>query len=369
MYMPRDWPWWGLGALGILGGMAIWVAWAAPRAWPLWGLIAVLGTVYVLGYAARHRRENRPAPHAAPYSRLGWANGLTLLRGVLLASLAGLLAPGTEVPGLAWAPVLLYGLNAAMDGVDGLIARWQGQTSLLGKRLDMHFDAWGVFLAAVLAVVRGRLPWAFLSVALARYVYVALLRAAAWLGARVRPVPDDPLRRALAGLMMGFLAVALAPVFPNRALAWVGWFLLVPFLLGFVRDAAYALHLSPRFGPLTELWPVLAPAARLVAAGLLVMRLPREPGFVYGLGIGLATALLLGVVPRLMGLASLFLVGFGWMAGWFGPTPLTAALVAALTVVVLGGGGASALWPADDPLFLQRLGPRPAAWSLARPRG
>ncbi|NPA26043.1 MAG: CDP-alcohol phosphatidyltransferase family protein [Chloroflexi bacterium] len=368
--MPRDWPRWGIASVLLVVGMALWVAWAAPQAILCWALIAALGTGYVWAYTWRYVAENRPAAAAPRYTRLGWANGLTVLRGVLLAMMAGFLCPAARTPALAWAPAGLYGLNAWIDGVDGLIARRSGHASLLGRRLDLHFDAWGVFLAAALAVLWDRLPAAFLLVALARYLYVALLALAARLGWLTRAVPHDPLRRALAGLMMGFLAVALAPVFPAAALAWVGWFFLVPFLLGFARDAAYALHLSPRFGPLTEVWPRLAPVARLVAAGMLVLRLPEQPWAWRAAGLVLAAALALGVLPRLVSLAMLFGIGFGWMAGWWGPTAWTALVVLALTIVVLGGGGASALWPADEPLFTQRLGrPRSAAWSAARPQG
>jgi CDP-diacylglycerol--glycerol-3-phosphate 3-phosphatidyltransferase len=165
----------------------------------------------------------------------GAANALTLLRGGLYAVVAGFVVvpPDTE---LAWVPALCYGAGAALDRVDGVVARTFGRQTPLGTRLDMAFDTFGFVAAPLLAVLWGRLPVWYLSLSAARYVFLAGLY---WRRIRARPTfdtPDDNLGKYLAGIQMGFITVVLVPVVPADVVWAVAPLALAPSLVVFGRD-------------------------------------------------------------------------------------------------------------------------------------
>jgi CDP-diacylglycerol--glycerol-3-phosphate 3-phosphatidyltransferase len=219
-------------ALAPLADGAARIRWAALS-------LAALGVVF--GTAARRLDENHAPGDDAPDPRLGVATHVTLGRGVLLAWVAGfLLVTWTEgIAWLAWLPALLYGAAAALDAVDGAVARRHDNATVLGARLDMAFDAFGLLVAPVVAVAAGQLPWWYLSVSLARYVFVAGLRLREHRGLPVADLPPRASRRVLAGLQMAFVAVALTPVV-SPALGRVGAGLFGGAVLaGFVRDWLY----------------------------------------------------------------------------------------------------------------------------------
>ena len=104
--------------------------------------------------------------------RLGPANQITLVRAVLVAGLASLIArPAT--PPLAWTVVLIAIVAALLDGVDGWVARRTGTVSAFGTRFDMETDAALILVLAVLVWQYGKAgPWVLLS-GLLRYAFVA----------------------------------------------------------------------------------------------------------------------------------------------------------------------------------------------------
>ena len=101
----------------------------------------------------QRRTLNRAAPEAALYPALGLANQLTILRGLLIAATGGLLLQLPDNALLIWAAALLYSIAAILDRVDGFVARRTRQTSLLGSELDTVFDALGLVVAPLLAVL------------------------------------------------------------------------------------------------------------------------------------------------------------------------------------------------------------------------
>lgn len=66
------------------------------------------------------------------------ANGVTILRFPLLILVVWLLYQGTAA--LKMAAVALLGLLMLMDTIDGAVARWRGETSLMGSALDIATD-------------------------------------------------------------------------------------------------------------------------------------------------------------------------------------------------------------------------------------
>ncbi len=355
---------WLLLAAVALGGGAWWYGRVTSAGVGCWLALNAMAVGLLAVYAWRHRHENRPAPGAPLYPSLGAANFLSLLRGLAVALLPGYLCLSGPTD---WAPGLLYTFAALADWWDGFLARRSGRVSLLGQRLDQVIDAAGVGWAALLAVVWARLPWWYLAVGLAHYVYrgwLALLRAR---GITPRPMRPQPQRRVNAGLMMALLAVALWPLFPAAVLQRVSVWFFWPFAACFLRDAGWAAgwdlprdKLSPRGRAL------LLAFVRWLAAGGLLWTLHSAPPVIRRFWAGWlsAAALALGLWPRGAALAGLLTLAWAWTAGLPNST-LSLFSTALLTAVAFYGGGAACLWAPDDRLFRSRLGRRNADAGLA----
>lgn len=88
------------------------------------------------------------------------ANWITLSRFPLLAAIVLILFHGSPSLRLAGVAILFFGLM--LDTVDGVVARWQGRTSLFGSVLDIAADRtyelvlWTVF--AVLGMIHVAIP-------------------------------------------------------------------------------------------------------------------------------------------------------------------------------------------------------------------
>lgn len=203
---------------------------------------AVAGVCWAgpLWYTARGLDSVRPYRYV-----FGLANSITLVRGGLYALVAGfVVVPMTTE--LAWVPAVCYGTGVVLDKLDGTVARTIGKQTPLGTRLDMAFDTLGFVAAPLVAVLWGRLPVWYLSIAAARYVYLGGIR---WRRLRGRPVgerPDSDLGKYLAGSQMVFLTVALVPVVHSDTLFAVAPAILAPSLAVFARDFLVVSGRLPR---------------------------------------------------------------------------------------------------------------------------
>ncbi len=220
---------WALPALGSRMALAWTGGTLAIGAAQLWFLRGRLPKNRLPGGVAEQSEAEAPA------RTLGIANGITLVRGWLVAAVGGfaLVEPSAVV---VWGPALAYGTGAALDWIDGALARTVGRRTVLGADLDMAFDTLGFLVAPVVAVLWGRLPIWYLSLSAARYLFRAGVVAR---HLRARPVYDLPpsvVRRPLAGVQMAFLAVALAPLVPPATVGAVAPIVLVPSLAVFLRD-------------------------------------------------------------------------------------------------------------------------------------
>jgi CDP-diacylglycerol--glycerol-3-phosphate 3-phosphatidyltransferase len=211
-----------------------------PEAALRWTAGSSVGLCVVCWHLIVHRRENRQQTGETVAPTLGVANAVTFARGVLAAWIAGFaLLPSWPVGPLAWAPSICYGVAVAADAVDGAIARARGRETLLGKRLDVEYDAFGLLVAPVAGAVAGVVPWPYLAVGVARYAFVAGI---ALRRRRERPVfelPQRSSRRLLAGIQMAYVAGALAPIAPRHLVAVGAVLAGAPLLFGFVRDWLY----------------------------------------------------------------------------------------------------------------------------------
>jgi CDP-diacylglycerol--glycerol-3-phosphate 3-phosphatidyltransferase len=243
--------WWLTASLFVAAAMLLahLVALAfEPRTGVLWLAGSTPVLAYQLWFLRRTLDRNRP-PDAAGRSlapTLGLANGVTLGRGWLYAGLAGFLLVVPPVDSAwRWLPLLCYGGGAALDFVDGAVARTVGRRSELGRKLDMAFDTVGFVVAPLVGVAWGRLPVWYLALSAARYLFKA---GRGWRRYRGRPVYDLPpsrVRRPLAALQMAFITLALLPVVPPAVVASLAAVVVTPSLLVFVRDY---LAVSGRLG-------------------------------------------------------------------------------------------------------------------------
>jgi phosphatidylglycerophosphate synthase len=184
------------GAVRILPGIA--------------GLMLFGGLLVGLGH--------RLADHH-PFSRLGAANRITLVRAAvacLMASRALDFAPLGAAD--RWMLAAAAGAALLLDGTDGWAARRQGLASAFGARFDMEIDAFAIAVLAVVVAEAAAAPCWVLAIGAMRYLYLALGCAVPLL--RCAPPPAafaDRRRKAIAVVQSVALLAALAPATP---MAW-----------------------------------------------------------------------------------------------------------------------------------------------------
>ena len=267
---------------------------------------------------------------------------------------------------------------------------WRGRANhvtWLGETLDLELDGLGVLLAVGLAIHYGRLPLAFLAVGLARYGYLLWAVVLRTLGRTLRELPPSRVRRALAGLEIGFLSAALWPIIPPPLALLTGSVFAIPFLISFGRDAlvvgGFVDIASPRYRALrsavlalaTRWIPPLMRIALVVVVGPITWAalgdLPaRSAAFAQaGVANPVVVALLLAI---LQGLALIFTtIGFlGRMGALLLFTVLGLTMVAlgvtapeltgcglAAGLLMLGTGAASTWGPEGEFVSKRRGGP------------
>jgi phosphatidylglycerophosphate synthase len=183
------------------------------------------GTVLVVLLAARHL-GNRP---------FGAANGVTLVRAILIAGLVALLGEAAA-PHVAWLVVSLAVVGVLLDGVDGKLARRRGETSAFGARFDMETDALLIMVLALFVWQHDKAGAWILLAGLLRYLFVAASYAAPWLG---EALPPSRRRQAVCVVQIVSLIGALAPLLPPPASAVVALVGLVALGWSFAIDVAW----------------------------------------------------------------------------------------------------------------------------------
>ncbi len=366
--------------------------WRLRPAWPhseRWLLLSGLALGYGLWVFWRNLPANHRYGETALLPTLGAGNTLTLVRGLCIGLLAGFLF-GPWPPGaLAWVIVLLYTITDVADFLDGYLARRANHVTPLGGALDVEFDGLGTLVVILLAVSFGQLPWWYLALGLARYLFLF----GTWLRRRLgRPnheLPSSAHRRVFAGLQMGFLSVVLWPILPRPMAVIAGTLFGAATGLGFLRDwlvvsgvldprhPAYLRVQQALYRLFARVLPLLwRPALALAILAILQAIAPplppllwREllagwgviaPMFFAGLVALIAAAgalfVALGAAARLWCVALTLPVGFdiatrglNWANG--------VALVS-LVFIQLFGPGSPALRPIEERYVFRRLGER-----------
>ncbi len=333
------------------------IFWAGPA-----GAVLVHLLAHLRGNLAQNHPPGRPEEL---FASLGLANWITLLRAGFLALLAGFLLLPRPEGTAAWAPGALYMSAAVLDFMDGWAARASRRTTALGEALDMHWDGFGVLAASLLLVRYGQVPPWYLLVGLARYLYLFGLKLRERAGLVNGPLPPSKMRRALAGLQMGFIAVAMLPVFTPPATWAAATAFMLPLLAGFVRDfLAVSGELRPSAAEQgiwnTRLKGWLPLALRAGSVGLLAAVLGREmftpapDAAVLTAGLAGMALIGLGAAGRVAALAIVLLSGFALRA-W----PLDGLYWAVLllhSVLMFTGTGPYSIWKPEDWLIDHRAG-------------
>ncbi|SHE99158.1 Phosphatidylglycerophosphate synthase [Modicisalibacter ilicicola DSM 19980] len=164
---------------------------------------------------------------------LGWANRVTLLRGMLIAIFAGAIIFPDFMARHVDVMALLALLALLLDGLDGWIARLTRSASSFGARFDMELDAFFILALCVALLVLGKAgPWVLL-IGLMRYGFVLSIRLWPWLG---RELPESRRRKIICVWQAGSLLVGLLPAVADAVAAPIALLSLLLLSLSFMVD-------------------------------------------------------------------------------------------------------------------------------------
>ncbi len=206
--------------------------WSGEQRW-LFGVGSTVGFLAITGVAWRAIPAARRTDGAEPITLATW---VTIGRGSTLVILTGFLLTEAPTGALAWLPGLLFAVAAGFDAIDGMLARATDTVSELGGRLDVEMDSLAVLFGTLLAVRYGAVPAAFLLVGIARYAFVAGIQYRRRRGLPVFDLDPSTPRRALGGLAMVTLFLALVPMPGSTVTRPLALVVLIPFLGHFLRD-------------------------------------------------------------------------------------------------------------------------------------
>lgn len=365
--LARQWALFMIAGLAALLGGFSWAQtwWLAGTPALRWLALSLAAQLYFSVVLWRSLSENhRPGEdHLLP--TLGLANGLTLLRAILMAGVVGFLAAPRPDGAAAWLPGALYTMASLPDYIDGIVARKTNHVTRLGEILDMNVDSVGVFTATTLAFLYGVIPWWYLPIGLARYLFVAGIWIRQRMSLPVFELPFSYRRRGFAALKMGFMFVMLFPLFgpPGTYIGAAAFG--VPFLAGFLWDwALVAGWIQPEAGDRFGYWkqrildylPLLLRALALILAIPAIRAHAADPELqVLALAEAGATVFLAaGIAPRTTAIIAVCLVGVNQNIAPLEPAQ-NILIVVYIALIFLGGGRWS-LWPVEEPLVTSRFG-------------
>lgn len=172
---------------------------------------------------------------------LGPANAITLLRGSIGASAAGMGVLALFSPlsaSLTWTVLVLAMLALALDGLDGWVARRMDCASPFGGRLDMELDGMFTIALSFWAWSSGAAgAWILLSGAL-RPLFIVATRIWPWMD---RPLFQSEHRRVICVVQIATLIGALSPLLAPWS-AWIAAIGLLSLIYSFGIDTLWLIR-------------------------------------------------------------------------------------------------------------------------------
>ena len=174
----------------------------------------------------------------ALFTGLGPGNTVSVLRGLVLALLAGLIPPFASGawPQARSAAALLVVVFMLLDLVDGWLARRTNRVSLLGERLDIETDSAGLFVVALLGALWHLLPPWYLGVALLRPLFVAGQALRVRRGLPNHPWPASDSRRRAAAWQCILMVGCVWPGTDRQLIELGTWIVALLIAASFGRD-------------------------------------------------------------------------------------------------------------------------------------
>ncbi len=350
-----------------------------------WLLSAGIMLVVALTILGGNLQHNRRSDNSPLLPTLGYGNGMTLARGILLLLLSGFLFSPRPAAPLMWVPAILFTASRLIDCFDGYVARVTRHDTKLGAILDMEFDGLDLLVAVLLGVQYGVLPVWYLVLAVSRQLFVAGLWLRKRAGKPNRDLSPSDNRRVIAAYQTGFISVMLWPVFTPPLSTLASYLFAIPLIYSFGRDwlvVSYGIdpnsagYQRARAAIKTFFEGWLPLAARVVAVTLTGLILWREvPGFPhwqpYFAHLGLTGHWLLPLLALCFGVAALcVLLGFAgriaalvliylacldiWASGfvWYA----NALLFTAASIATHLGSYWLNLWQPEDPILRTHFG-------------
>lgn len=381
---------WSLAALAYIG---VWLLgywslenwdYAYPNRWLLLAGVMLLVALTILGGNLRHNRRSENGPLLPT---LGYGNGMTLARGMLLLLLSGFLFSPRPAEPFLWVPALLFTASRLIDCFDGYVARITRHDTKLGAILDIEFDGLDLLVAVLLGIQYGVLPVWYVVLAVSRQLFVMGLWLRSRAGKPNREWPPSDNRRVIAAYQTGFITVMLWPVFTPPLSTLASVLFAIPLIYSFGRDwlvVSYVLdpdspfYQRARVGIKTFFEGWLPLVARVVAFTLTVLMLWREaPAFShwqpYFSQLGLpahwllpllavvfslaAICVLLGIASRATALVLIYLACLDIWAGgfvWYE----NALLFTAASIATHLGSRWLTLWQPEEPVLRTHFGKR-----------
>jgi CDP-diacylglycerol--glycerol-3-phosphate 3-phosphatidyltransferase len=339
--------------------------WQEP--YPLrWLLISAGAMGYLLWVLWRGLPDNHRQDEIELLPSFGLGNLLSIVRGYVMILFCGFLfSPWPDQGWTAWLPGLLYTLAALPDFVDGAAARLTNHVTQLGDTLDMSIDSLGVLSVSILAVQYNQIPWWYLFVSLARYIFLAGI----WLRQK-RKLPVYKFeysvrRRGYAALGMGLFFVVLYPVFTPPGTHIVAGIFAIYILGSFLWDWLVTIgwlpaELGKRYQMLESAIVGYVPLflrLSLLLWGIMIFL----PGSLVQVGsplfwvlAGAILCLIMGVAGRISAIIALLTFGLCQTIPQL-ESDQVLFLVLCTNFLFLGTGKYS-LWPVEDRLIYHRIG-------------
>jgi phosphatidylglycerophosphate synthase len=177
----------------------------------------------------------RYIPEHHPFAIFGPANQVTTFRAALVSIVASLVG-GPDSAAVAVTAVVLAIVVAALDGVDGWLARRSALSSAFGARFDMETDALLILVLSLLAWHHGKAgAWVLLS-GLLRYLFLLAGGLGVWMR---RPLCPSRRRQTVCVVQVVALIVVMLPIVHPPLSIWIAGAALAALAYSFTVDTRW----------------------------------------------------------------------------------------------------------------------------------